>query len=309
MAKSTPAGLRSYLFAPGNHARKVEKVFGAGADAVILDLEDAVALSEKESTRALVLAAMKQPRRARGYVRINGFDTRFWMADLEVVGPWLDGIVMPKAETAEQLRAVDVRMSQMERRAGMKEGTLELLPIVETAKGVENATALAGASGRIRRLAFGGGDYTHDLDLIWTRQEHELAYARARLTHASRVAGIEPPIDTVVLQVKDTPRFKLSALNGRRMGFQGKLCIHPDQVQPCNEIFTPGPEEIAQARAVVAAFQAAEAAGSAALELNGVFVDYPILYKAQRVLALVERIAANAAARPAVAADVSSNIS
>jgi citrate lyase subunit beta / citryl-CoA lyase len=297
MAKSPPAGLRSFLFAPGNHPRKVEKLLVSGADAVILDLEDAVAVAEKEATRAQVVAAMKQPRSARGFVRINGFDSRFWMADLEaVVGAWIDGIVLPKAENPEQIRAVDVRISQMERRAGLKEGTLELMPIVETAKGVENATAIAGASGRVRRLSFGGGDYTNDLDLIWTPEERELDYARARLTHASRVAGIEPPIDTVVIQVKDTPRFRLSAQNGRRMGFQGKLCIHPDQVGPCNEEFTPTAEEIAHARAVIGAFQAAEAAGSASIQLNGYFIDYPIVYKAQRVLALVERLNAAAAA-------------
>ncbi len=294
MPRATPAGLRSFLFAPGNHPRKVEKVFTSGADAVILDLEDAVALAEKEATRAVVVAAMKRPRQARGYIRINGFETKFWTGDLEaVVGPWLDGIVVPKAETAEQLRGIEVRTSQMERRAGMKEGAIEILPIVETAKGVENATALAGASSRVRRLSFGGGDYTHDLDLIWTVEERELAYARAKLTHASRVAGIEPPIDTVVIQVKDTARFRQSALNGRQMGFQGKLCIHPDQVAPCHEVFTPNSEEIAHARDVIAAFAAAEAKGSASIQLNGYFIDYPIVYKAQRILALVERLNRN----------------
>jgi citrate lyase subunit beta/citryl-CoA lyase len=294
MVKNVPAGLRSFLFAPGNHPRKVEKVFQSGADAVILDLEDAVPLAEKDSSRIAVVAAMKQPRSARGMVRINGFESKYWMADLEaVVGAWIDGIVLPKSEAPEQIRAVDVRMAQMERRAGMKEGTLELMPIIETAKGVENATPIAAASARVKRLSFGGGDYTHDLDLIWTAEEQELAYARARLTHASRVAGIEPPIDTVVIQIKDTPRFKLSAQNGRRMGFQGKLCIHPDQVAPCHEVFTPSAEEVAHARAVVAAFQAAEKAGSASIQLNGYFIDYPIVYKAQRVIALMERLQAN----------------
>lgn len=291
MAKTAPAGLRSFLFAPGNLPRKVEKVFGCGADAVILDLEDAVAIAEKEATRAVAVVAMRQPRVARGYIRINGFESRYWMSDLEaVVGPWLDGVVFPKSESAEQLRAVDVRIAQMERRAGMKEGTIEIMPLVETARGVENATAIAGASTRVRRLCFGGGDYTHDLDLVWTAEEHELSYARARLTHASRVAGIEPPIDTVVIQVKDTERFRLSAQNGRRMGFQGKLCIHPDQVAPCHEVFTPDDAEVAHAHAVIAAFKAAEATGSASIQLDGHFIDYPIVYKAQRILALVERL-------------------
>lgn len=287
-----PSGLRSFLFAPGNHPRKVEKVFGAGADVVILDLEDAVAVTEKEATRAVVVAAMKGPRQCLGYVRVNSFESRWCMGDLEaVVGPWLDGIVLPKAESPDQLRAISERIGECERRAGMKAGVLDLMPIVETARGIEACSAIASAGPRVRRLAFGGGDYTTDLDLEWTPEEHELAYARARLTHASRVAGIEPPVDTVVIQVKDVERFRRSALNGRRMGFAGKLCIHPDQVMPCNETFTPTRAEVDHARAVIRAFEQAEAQGSASIQLDGQFIDYPIVYKAQRVLALVSRVA------------------
>ena len=291
-----PSGLRSYLFAPGNHPRKVARVFASGADAVLLDLEDAVAVAEKEATRAVVAAAMRQPRQARGYVRVNGTDTRWWRGDLDaVVGPWLDGIVLPKAESAGQLRELGDYLATCERRAGMPEGSLELMPIVETARGVEFATEIAAASPRVRRLAFGGGDYTNDLDLEWTVEEHELAYARARLSHASRLANIEQPVDTVVIQVKDVERFRQSARTGRRMGFAGKLCIHPDQVAPCHEVFTPAPEELARARAVVAAFDAAEAQGSASIQLDGQFIDHPIVYKARRVLALAARMEPGAA--------------
>jgi citrate lyase subunit beta/citryl-CoA lyase len=291
--RTVPPGLRSFLFAPGNHPRKVEKVFGAGADVVILDLEDAVAIAEKEATRAVVVAAMQAPRRSLGYVRVNAFETRWCMGDLQaVIGPWLDGIVLPKAEGPEQLQAVSERISECERRTGMKAGTLDLMPIVETARGIEASAAIAAAGPRVRRLAFGGGDYTNDLDLTWTPEEHELHYARARLAHGSRIAGIEPPVDTVVIQVRDTERFRRSAANGRRMGFAGKLCIHPDQVPPCNEAFTPTPAEVEQARAVIRAFEQAEAQGSASIQLDGQFIDYPIVYKAQRVLALLARVEA-----------------
>ncbi len=289
--KRAPAGLRSFLFAPGNHPRRAEKVFQSGADVVILDLEDAVAVAEKEATRAKVVTAMKKPRTSLGYVRINGVDSRWCMGDIEaVIGPWLDGIVLPKTESADQLRLVSERMSEAERRLGMAGGRLDLMPIIETALGVESAREIAAAGPRVRRLAFGGGDYTNDLDIIWTPEEHELAYARAKLTHASRIAGIEPPVDTVVIQVKDTERFRLSALHGRRAGFAGKLCIHPDQVAPCNEVFSPTIEEIDYSRRVVEAFEKAEAIGSAAISLDGNFIDYPIVYKAQRILALAARI-------------------
>jgi citrate lyase subunit beta/citryl-CoA lyase len=286
-----PSGLRSFLFAPGNHPRKVGKVFGAGADAVLLDLEDAVAISEKEAARPAVVAAMRGARSARGFVRVNGIDTRWCAEDVAVVvGPWLDGLVLPKAESATQLRELSAMVAVAERRAGMPEGALEIMPIVETAAGVEAAHEVAAADPRVRRLALGGADYTSDLDLEWTAEEREFDYARARLAHASRVAGIEPPVDTVVVQVRDLERFRQSARNGRRMGFAGKLCIHPDQVGPCHEVFTPAPSEVARARAVVAAFEAAEAGGSASIQLDGQFIDYPIVERARRILALASRV-------------------
>jgi citrate lyase subunit beta/citryl-CoA lyase len=295
MNKSPPAGLRSFLFAPGNHARRVEKLFALGADVAILDLEDAVAIAEKIATRAVVVAALQRPRQSLAYVRVNAVDTEWCFDDIRaVVGPWLDGIVLPKAESAAALVKVDAWIADAERATALPLGQLDLLPIVETARGIENAVEIAAATPRVRRLAFGGGDYTHDLDLIWTPEEHELAYARAKLTHASRVAGIEPPIDTVVLQVKDLERFRRSARNGRGMGFHGKLCIHPDQVAVCNEAFTPSIAEVEQARAVVAAFVAAEAQGLASIQLNGQFIDYPIVDKARRIVALAERAARGA---------------
>ena len=295
-----PSGLRSFLFAPGNHARKVEKVFQCGADAVILDLEDAVAIAEKEATRGVVVAAMKRPRTSRGYVRINAFESRWCLGDIEaVVGPWLDGVVLPKTESPDQIKSVGMRLGERERQTGMRPGTLEIMPIIETARGIEAVNAIAAAGMRVRRLAFGGGDYTNDLDLIWTVEEHELNYARSRLTHASRVAGIEPPVDTVTIQVKDVERFRRSALNGRQFGFVGKLCIHPDQLAPCHEVFTPSLAEIERARAVIGAFAAAEAKGSASIQLDGQFIDYPIVYNAQRILALAERVNSGAANAPA----------
>jgi citrate lyase subunit beta/citryl-CoA lyase len=285
------AVLRSVLFAPGNHPRRVQKVFECGADAVVLDLEDAVPNAEKEATRPAVVAAMQQPRRSAGYVRVNAFETRWCLSDVEAVaGPWLDGIVLPKTETAEQVRAIGRRLADCERRLGMTGRALEILPIVETAKGVEAITEIAHAGSRVRRIAFGGGDYTRDLDLVWTSGEEALAYARARIAHASRVAGLDPPIDTVVLELRDGERFLASARNGRMHGFGGKLCIHPDQVAPCHEVFSPSAAEVDRARAIVAAFEQAELLGSASIQVEGRFVDYPIVDKARRVLALARAL-------------------
>ncbi len=291
MTRRAAAGVRSYLFAPGNHVRRAEKAFTAGADAAILDLEDAVAHAEKAAARPLVVAALERPRAVPGYVRVNDSHSPWWQDDLDaVVGPWLDGVVLPKVESAEEVRGFVERLDACERRAGLAPGSLDLMLIVETARGIVHIDSIAAASPRIGRIALGGGDYTNDLDLEWTADEAALAYARARIAHASRAAGIEPPVDTVVIEVRDQARFLESARNGRRLGFQGKLCIHPDQVAPCHAVFTPGVAEIARARTIVAAFGEAETRGVASIQVDGVFVDYPVARRAQRILALAERL-------------------
>lgn len=282
------AVIRSFMFTPANHPRRVEKVFQIGADAVILDLEDAVAVAEKVAARDDVVAAFSQSQQdCLHYVRINSIDTEFWHDDIQAtVGPWLHGVVVPKVESAAALLEVERAIVEAEGKAGLEVGCLDILPIIETAKGVEAAAEIATAGSRIRRFAFGGGDYTLDLDYEWSAEEDVLAYARARLSHASRLGGLQPPIDTVVLQINDDARFTASAQRGRKFGFGGKLCIHPSQVPLTNAIFSPSEAEIAHATAVVAAFEAAEASGSASIQLDGYFIDYPIVYKSQRILAL-----------------------
>ncbi len=288
MSHREMAVTRSFLFTPANHPRRVIKVFQVGADAVILDLEDAVAIAEKASARADVVTAFTgSEHKCLHYVRINGVDTEFWRDDLKAtVGPWLDGVVLPKVESSAALREVEAVLASAEREVGLAVGQLDLLPIIETAKGVEAAAEIATAGSRIRRFAFGGGDYTLDLDYEWTADEDVLAYARARLSHASRLGNLQPPVDTVVLQINDDERFTDSARRGRKFGFGGKLCIHPNQVPLTHSVFSPSAAEIDHARAVVAAFEAAEASGSASIQLDGYFIDYPIVYKSQRILAL-----------------------
>lgn len=291
---STPLRpLRTWLFAPGNHPRKVEKVFQTGADAVILDLEDAVAVAEKEATRAVVLDALKAPRPCLGYVRVNALDTSFAMGDIKaVVQPQVDGIVLPKVERSEDLVTADETITKWEKERGLPVGGLDLLPIIETALGVHNIDAIAASGTRIKRLSFGAGDFTKDMGIKWSGAEQELIYPRSRFTLASRVAGLEQPVDTVFIDLADDAHFEQSVHTALTFGFQGKLCIHPKQVPIVNDVFTPTNEELEQARAIIAAFEEAEAAGSASIQVNGYFVDYPIVEKAQRVVQLVEAIAA-----------------
>ena len=276
---------RSFLFAPGNHPRKVEKVFGVGSDAVILDLEDAVANDEKIATREAVVAALQQPRRNLGYVRINGFDTEFCFGDLEaIVGKGLNGIVLPMVENASQLLAVDWMVSNLERKLGLEPGGIDIMPILETGKGIAALPEIAGCGSRVRRMAFGAGDYTHDMSMDWTLDEVELDDARARMVLASRAADLEPPLDTVWIHIKDLDGMRVSSERAKRMGFQGKMCIYPPQVAVVNEVYSPSAAEIEHSERVVTAFREAEKAGSSSIQLDGYFIDYPIVYKAQRIL-------------------------
>jgi len=284
---------RSYLFVPGDHARRIEKAFRSGADAVILDLEDAVAVGQKASARESVGEALEKPRPSgcRAYVRPNAVDTEFCFDDLmALVGPRLDGIVLPKVESAADLRMVDWLLANRERQRGIRVGAIDLLPLVETARGVASLRAIATAGSRARRLTFGAGDLTRDLGLEWTAGEEELLGVRTELVLASRLGDLEPPIDTVCIQVRDSERFRRAARRGRQLGYQGKLCIHPDQVAIANEVFTPSAEEVAWARKVVEAFQEAEERNLASIQVEGQFVDYPIMERARRVLDLARSI-------------------
>ena len=282
---------RSLLFAPGNHAHRVEKALTLDADIVILDLEDAVATAEKSATREKVVTAFQTPRRALGYVRINAFDTPFCFDDLQaVVAPGVDGIVLPKVESPAQLVAVDWAIAALERSRGLPEGGIDLMPIVETARGVAGLRDIVRAGTRARRLSFGAGDYTLDVGMRWTMEERELDHVRTAIVVESRAAGLEPPVDTVFIRLGQPEPFRRSTELARDLGFQGKLCIHPEQVGPVNEAFTPTDDEVAKSERYVAAFEEAEAKGSASIQVDGYFIDYPIVENARRTLRIAESI-------------------
>lgn len=286
---------RSLLFAPGNHPRKVEKSLVLNADAVILDLEDAVAISQKEATRALVVAALQTPRHCKGYIRVNAIDTVYCYGDIQAaVVPGVDGIVLPKLEQADDLRMIEWLVSQLERERDLPPGEFDILPIIETGRAVQNIASIVKADTRLKRVSFGAGDYTLDMGLTWTPEERELSYARAAIAHACRDARIEAPIDTVHINLGRIEELSNATQLAKSMGFQGKLCIHPEQVEPVNRIFSPTDEEVALANRYMAAFEEAEASGSASIQVDGYFIDYPIVEKARRTL---ERAAAIATVR------------
>lgn len=284
---------RSFLFAPGNHARRVEKALTLRADAVILDLEDSVAVAGKVAARKPVAEALARPRSGRGYVRVNAASTPFCHGDLvATVHEGVDGVVLPKVESAADLHAIDWLIASLENERGLAVGSIDLMPIIETAVGVHRVDRILQARSlrtypgrwRVKRIAFGAGDFANDVGLSPSLDEPELADARARLVLASRAAGVEAPIDSPWFHLKDKEAFARSLERSRRGGFQGRLCVHPDQVEPVNAAYLPGDEEVAQAERIVAAFKEAEAKGSAAIQVDGQMIDYPILYRAQAIL-------------------------
>ena len=284
---------RSFLFAPGNVARRVEKAFTLEADAVILDLEDSVAISDKVATRKQVRIALEKKGQARVYVRINAPSTPFCYGDLvETLQPGIDGVVVPKIESAADLHAIDWVMAALERERGIPEGSLDLMPLIETAAGVQRVDRVLQARNlrpykgawRVKRVAFGAGDYANDVGLAPTLEEAELAGARERVVLSSRAAGMENPIDSPWFHFKETAAFERALERSRRSGFQGRLCVHPDQLAPVNRAYLPGEEELERARRIVAAFREAEARGEAAVQVDGLMVDYPIMHRAQALL-------------------------
>ena len=294
---------RTFLFAPGNHPRRVEKALALGADAVILDLEDAVATSDKAAARKPVAEALKGPRRCRGYVRPNAPASPFCYRDLvETIHDKVDGVVLPKVESAADLHAIDWLLAALERERGIAEGSIDLIPMVETAAGVARVDRILQARSlrpyrapwRVKRVAFGAADYSLDVGLVPSHEEPELAEARARVVLASRAAGMEGPLDSPWFHLRDMEGFRRSLERSRRGGFQGRLCVHPDQVPVANALFTPSADEVARAERIVAAFSQAEAKGAAAVEVDGQMVDYPIVHRARALLEAMREVRAKA---------------
>ena len=280
--------MKSLLFAPGNHARRVEKALTLAADGVILDLEDAVAISEKALTRPIIAEALTKPRTGKLYVRVYALTTEWCYADIvAIVQTGLDGIILPKVEHAHELQTVDWLIGNLERERGLAK-TIDLIPIIETALGISHLSGICRSGTRARRLAFGAGDLTLDMGMVWTRSEIELLPHRTACVTESRAAGMEAPMDTVWADLRDTEGFIASARHAAALGFQGKMCIHPDQIATTNAAFAPDEATVIRARRIVAVFDKAEAEGLASIQLDGQFIDYPIVQRARRILGSVK---------------------
>ncbi len=292
--------LRSLLFCPANEPRKVAHLSHSGADAAVLDLEDAVVEAQKFAARSAAREALPGLGHVVRCVRVNAFETGLTAADVAaVVCPHLDAIVLPKTEGADDLRRLDRLIGKAEAANGVAPGKIRTIALIETCAGIAAAAAIAAHGSRLARIVFGSGDLGHDLGLPMLRGDPSaaLAYGRAKIVYDARAAGLPPPIDGPYLRVRDLAGLEQDCVTARSLGHGGRVCLHPAQVPVVNRVFGPDPGEVAFARKVVAAFGEAERAGSASILVDDVFVDYPIAHKAERVVALADAVAAREPAR------------
>jgi citrate lyase subunit beta/citryl-CoA lyase len=276
---------RSRLYLPGSEPKYFINAGLHEPDAVILDLEDSVHASEKDTARVLVRNTLRAVDFgvAERMVRINQLPLGY--QDLEEVVPERpDVILIPKVEHARDVLEVDRKISEIETREGMKQPIL-LMPILESALGIENAFAIATASDRVCALTIGLEDYTSDLGIVRTRTGEETQFARFRVVNAARAAGVQA-IDSVFSDVADTVGLRKWGEQSRAMGFEGMGCIHPLQIRVIHEAYAPSQAEIEKALRIVAAFEEAKAQGLGVVSLGSKMIDPPVVERAAK---LVER--------------------
>jgi citrate lyase subunit beta / citryl-CoA lyase len=271
-----------------------------GSDAIVLDLEDAVANAEKIGARASTRAALPTYlENVAVVVRVNGVHTGLLEGDIEaVVCPELDCIMVPKVESVETLRTVDSLVVRLEQERAIPKGQIRLLPLIETALGLVRCEELAlSAPERVVTLVFGLGDFSVDIGVDLTREATELLYGRSRVVVAARAAGMAPPIDGPYLDIHDLDGLVENTLLSRRLGFQGRVVVYPAQVDPVQRTYSElSPDEIEQAQRVVEAFEEAEASGLASIQVDGRFIDYPLYHRACHRLLLHEAFVARSEA-------------
>ena len=280
--------LRSMLFLPGNNPNMLINGNCLGADAVIFDLEDAVSPAEKDAARILVRNTMRYMDfgPCGRIVRINSIDTPYWRKDLDQILPCKpDLILLPKTSCASDVLDADGYMTQLEEKLGFENGTVGLMPLIETAMGVENAFSIASATKRVKALFLGAEDLTADLRCKRTKEGREIEYARTRLIVAARAANIDV-FDTPFTDVNDDEGIVVDAELAKNLGFSGKASISPRHVEVINRVFSPTMAEIDYAYEVLEAIRIAKEQGKGAIALRGKMIDAPIVARAERTISM-----------------------
>lgn len=283
---------RSMLFLPGNAPKMIINGNYLGSDAVIFDLEDAVSPAEKDAARYLVrnVLANIEFDRVETIVRINSIDTPFWQKDLEAIIPQKPDIIMlPKTGCAHDVEVVDDYLATLEEKLGMAVGTVRLMPLIETALGIENAYFIASARPRVTALFLGAEDLTADLRCKRTKEGREIDYARSRMVNAARAAGVDV-YDTPFTDVNDDEGILADATYAKSLGFTGKASISPRHITAINTVFSPSKADIAYAYEVMDAIAEAKAQGKGAIALRGKMIDAPIVARAEQTIAAAKAL-------------------
>jgi citrate lyase subunit beta/citryl-CoA lyase len=284
--------MRTLLFVPAHRESMVAKAHQVPADVICLDLEDAVPPGEKQKAREGVRASIETLKAAgkQVHVRVNHLDTGLTREDLAAaVGPGLDGLLFPKARSAAHVRELDVLIREQELHNGVRPGNIILIPMIESARAVLRCEEIALASTRIAGLALGGEDYAADLGVARTPAAHELEYGRRVVIHCAAAYGLQA-LDGIYPTLHDAEGLLADARYARSIGMKGKYVIHPEQVEPVNQVFSPTPEQLASARRIVAAYDEAMGRGIGVIDVDGQMVDVPVANRARDLLAYAAAI-------------------
>jgi len=294
--------LRSWMFVPGDRQRMIDKALGTHVDAIMMDIEDGVAPTAKESARRQIGASLDAVadrleadpgyRTPARYVRVNAVGSERFIEDSKaVVRPGLEGLVIPKVDTLAQIRVVEDELGRAEVAHHMPGGSVKLLVAIESPIGLFNAYAIASSSPRIMGMIFGAEDFTREMNLPMRREGEavDMIYARSHFATAAAAAHVQA-VDGVWVDLNDPEGLKRFAKQARRLGMSGISIIHPSQIDEANAAFTPTAEDIEYAQAVVNAFEDARARGLGAIAFRGQLLDYPIVDRARQTLALAKSL-------------------
>ena len=294
--------MRTNLYVPANNPVFMEKCAKYPADNITFDVEDAVPPQEKENARRMAAEHLKAAgvNGASVYVRVNGWHTEYTNDDLEaVVYPGLDGVTLPKTRNADDVKRLDWKLAELEARRGLPAGSVKIAVLLETAEGIMNAYSICCASPRIVAAFFGAVDYCCDMRITRTNLAGEQQVARTIVALAARAAGIAA-LDAPFADYSNMEDFRKNTLDGRQMGFEGRMIIHPSQIAVAHELYSPTAEDVAHAEKVKRFFEEEGLAkGLASVSMDGGMVDTPVYQSALNVLSLYKAIQAQEAAHRA----------
>jgi citrate lyase subunit beta/citryl-CoA lyase len=277
---------RTLLYVPGNMPGMLQNIPVFEADGVMIDLEDAVPLAEKDTARLLAASFLRtiREREREIFVRINPLDTKYAAADLREILPALpDGIRLPKADHPDVVEKLDTRLTEAEETLGLPIGTFTIIPSIESAVGILNVVETAASSRRIVALAFGAEDYTASMEIQRSRTGEELFHARTRVVWAAKAAGVQA-IDTVFSDAADMDGLRFETELIKRLGFTGKSLVNPRQIDVVHDVFKPKQQEIDEALEVMEAIARAREMGTGVISLRGRMIDAPVVKRAARTL-------------------------